>query len=183
MKKTIVGAIIGGIIIFIWQFLTWGLLNLHEGQQKYTPKQDSVLNYLSTQFTEDGAYMMPTFAPGTPREEMEKQMKAMEGKPWAQVVYHKKMDGMDKMYMNMGRSLVVDIFIIWLLCWLLAKIPSPSFSTIFLGTLGTGIIVFLNAPYTLHIWYGSFDLMAHFTDALVSWGVTGLWLGWWLRRK
>lgn len=183
MKKTIVGAIVGGIIIFIWQFLTWGLLNLHESQQKYTPKQDSVLNYLSTQFTEDGAYMMPTFAPGTPREEMEKQMKAMEGKPWAQVVYHKKMDGMDKMYMNMGRSLVVDIFIIWLLCWLLAKIPSPSFSTIFLGTLGTGIIVFLNAPYTLHIWYGSFDLMAHFTDALVSWGVTGLWLGWWLRRK
>ena len=83
----------------------------------------------------------------------------------------------------MGRSLLVDIFIIWLLCWLLAKIPSPSFSTIFGGTLATGIIVFLNAPYTLHIWFGSFDLNAHLIDALVSWGVTGLWLGWWLRRR
>jgi hypothetical protein len=138
---------------------------------------------LGTQFSEDGAYLMPTFPPGTSNDEMEKQMKTMEGKPWAQVVYHKAMPGMNAMFMNMARSIVVDIFIVWLLCWLLVKIPSPPFGTIFLGTLGTGLIVFLNMPYVMHVWYGSFDLMAHFTDAMVSWGVTGLWLGWWLRRK
>jgi hypothetical protein len=183
MKKMIIGAVVGGIILFAWQFLTWGALNLHEKQQQYTPKQDSILAYLGTQFSEDGAYFMPTFKPGTPNSEMEAQMKAMEGKPWAQVVYHKKMDGMNKMFMNMGRSLVVDIVVIWLLCWLLTKITVPSFGTVFMGTLGTGLIVFLNAPYVMHIWYGSFDLMAHFTDTLVAWGVTGLWLGWWLTRK
>lgn len=182
MKKTIIGAIVGGIIIFVWQFLSWGVLNLHEAQQKYTPKQDSIMAYLGTQLSDDGAYMMPNYAPGTSRDEMEKEMKAMEGKPWAQVVYHKSMPGMDKMFMNMARSLLVDVFVVWLLCWLLVKIPSASFGTIFLGSIGTGIIVFLNAPYTLHIWYDSFDLMAHFVDALVSWGVTGLWLGWWLSR-
>lgn len=183
MKKMIIGAVVGGIILFAWQFLTWGALNLHEKQQQYTPKQDSILAYLGTQFSEDGAYFMPTFKPGTSNSEMEAQMKAMEGKPWAQVVYHKKMDGMNKMFMNMGRSLVVDIVVIWLLCWLLTKITAPSFGTVFMGTLGTGLIVFLNAPYVMHIWYGSFDLMAHFTDTLVAWGVTGLWLGWWLTRS
>ncbi len=182
MKKTIIGAIVGGIIIFIWQFLTWGMLNLHEAQQKYTPKQDSVLAYLNSQFSEDGAYFMPTSPPGTSRGEMEKQMKASEGKPWVQVFYHKSMDGMNKMYMNMARGLLVDIVIVWLLCWLLMKIPTPSFGTVFMGTLGTGLIVFLHGPYTMHIWYGSFDLMIHLLDALVAWGVTGLWLGWWLRR-
>lgn len=183
MKRSIIGAIVGGIILFLWQFLTWGPLNLHEAQQKYTPKQDSILSYLNAQFSEDGAYMMPTFKPGTPRKEMEDQMKAMEGKPWASVVYHKAMPGMDKMYMNMGRSLVVDILAVWLLCWLLGKITMPSFGTVFLGSLGTGFIVFLTSPYLMHIWYGSFDIMAHLTDNLVSWGITGLWLGWWLRRK
>jgi hypothetical protein len=98
------------------------------------------------------------------------------------VVYHTKMPGMNKMFMNMGRSLAVNFLIILMLCWLLVKIPSPSFATVFIGTLGTGLIVFLHAPYTMHIWYDSFDLSAHFIDALVSWGVTGLWLGWWLRR-
>ena len=183
MKKMIIGALVGGIILFAWQFITWGALNLHEAQQKYTPKQDSIISYLNTQFSEDGAYMMPTFAPGTSNDEMEKQMKAMEGKPWAQVVYHKSMPGMSHMFMNMGRSLAVNIFIVGLLCWLLLKIPSPSFGTVFIGTLGTGIIAFLHGPYTMHIWYDSFDLMAHFTDALIAWGVTGLWLGWWLTRK
>ncbi len=182
MKKMIIGALVGGIILFLWQFLTWGVLNLHEAQQKYTSKQDSILAYLGTQFSEDGAYFMPTVAPGTSKDEMEKQMKATEGKPWAQVIYHKSMFGMNKMYMNMGRSLLVNIFIVLMLCWLLTKIPAASFSTVFIGTLGTGLIVFLNAPYTMHIWYGSFDLMAHFVDALVGWGATGLWLGWWLRR-
>lgn len=183
MKKMIIGAIVGGIILFAWQFLTWGVLNLHEAQQQYTPKQDSVLAYLGTQFSEDGAYFMPNYPPGTSRDEIEKQMKAMEGKPWAQVVYRKSMAGMNKMYMNMGRSLLVNFVIVWLLCWLLTKIAMPSFGTVFIGTIGTGIIVFLHSPYMMHIWYGSFDLMAHFVDVLVAWGVTGLWLGWWLTRQ
>ncbi len=179
----IIGALVGGIILFAWQFLTWGVLNLHEAQQRYTPKQDSVLAYLGTQFSEDGAYYMPTVAPGSSSDEMEKLMKASEGKPWAQVIYHKSMPGMNKMFMNMGRSLLVNMFIIWLLCWLLTKINAPSFATIFMGTLGTGMITFLHGPYIMHIWYPSFDLMAHFVDALVSWGVAGLWLAWWLRRS
>jgi hypothetical protein len=183
MKKMIIGSLVGGIILFAWQFLTWGLLNLHEAQQKYTPKQDTVLAFLGTQFNEDGAFMMPTFAPGTSKDEIEKQMKASEGKPWAQVIYHKAMPGMDKMFMNMGRGLLVNFVAIGLLCWLLLKIPNASFGTVFLGTLGTGLIIFLESPYMMHIWYGSFDLMAHFTDALVAWGVTGIWLGWWLTRR
>ena len=178
----IIGAIAGGIIIFAAQFLSWGALNLHEDQQQYTPKQDSIMAYLSTQFSEDGAYLMPNFAPGISNAEMKKQMAAMEGKPRAQVIYHKSMPGMSMMFRNMGRGLLVNIFMVWLLCWLLVKIPAPSFGTIFTSTLGTGIIVFLNAPYTMHIWYGSFDLSAHLLDTLLGWGFTGLWLGWWLSR-
>lgn len=183
MKKTIVAALVGGIIIFAWQFVTWGAFNLHKAQQQYTPKQDSILNYLGTQFNEDGAYMLPSFPPGTSDAEMEKQMKAMEGKPWAQVVYHKSMPGMDKMLVNIVRALLVDIFIILLLCWFINKMNAPSFATIFLASLGTGFVIFLNMPYTMHIWYGSFDLHIYLLDALISWSVTGLWLGWWLRRK
>jgi hypothetical protein len=183
MKKIIIGAFVGGIILFIWQFLSWTALNWHEAQQRYTPKQDSILAYLGTQFSEDGAYMMPSFPQGATREEMEKQMKLSEGKPWAQVIYHKSMPAMNKMYMNMGRSLLTNITILLLLCWLITKINAPSFGTVFMGTLGAGLISFLNGPYTMHIWYHSFDLMANFADTLVAFGATGLWLAWWLRHK
>jgi len=180
MKKLLVGALVGGILIFIWQFFSWGLLNLHGSMQTYTPKQDSVMSYLNTQFSEDGFYFMPGYKPGTSREEMEKQMKECEGKPWVQLYYHKAMNV--NMTSNMIRGLVVNLLMVALLCWILLRFNAPGFLTILLASLFVGIIGFLNFAYTYHIWYQTADVMAHFTDAIVSWGVCGLWLGWWLRR-
>ncbi len=60
MKKTIVGALVGGIIIFFVQFLSWTVLNLHYKSQEYTPKQDSILAFLATQHLKSGAYFMPS---------------------------------------------------------------------------------------------------------------------------
>lgn len=181
MKKLLIGALVGGIIIFLCQFLSWGLLNLHGSQQTYTPKQDSVMQYLNSQFSEDGFYMMPNHKPGATREEMEKDMVAMEGKPWVQLFYHKAMN--INMVSNMTRGFVIDVLTVALLCLVLARFNAPGFGTILLSSLYVGLIGFLNIAYTYHIWYQTPDVMAHFTDAIVSWGLCGIWLGWWLRRN
>lgn len=181
MKKLLIGTIVGGILIFLWQFVSWGVGNLHAASQAYTPKQDSVMKYLSSQFSEDGFYFMPNYKPGTTREEMEKCMKENEGKPWVQLYYHQalKMD----MASNMVRSLIVDIVTVALLCWILMRMNAPGVRMILITSLMIGLIGFLNIPYTYHIWYQTAGTMAYLTDAMVSWGLVGLWLGWWLRRK
>ena len=181
MKKLLIGAIVGGILIFLWQFVSWGVGNMHGAMQTYTPKQDSVMKYLSSQFSEDGFYFMPNYKPGTTREEMEKCMKENEGKPWVQLYYHKAMN--INMVSNMVRGLVVNIVIVGLLCWILLRFNAPGFRLILIASLFIGLIGFLNIAYTYHIWYQTADTMAYLTDALVSWGLVGLWLGWWLRRK
>ncbi|HSC39881.1 MAG TPA: hypothetical protein VLD19_18490 [Chitinophagaceae bacterium] len=181
MKKLLIGAIVGGILIFLWQFLSWTILNLHGSMATYTPKQDSVMNYLNTQFSEDGFYMLPGYKPGTTHEEMEKQMKECEGKPWVQLYYHKSMNM--NMVTNMVRGLFTNIVMVALLCWLLMKINAPGFGTILIGSLLVGFIGYLNIAYTYHIWYQTADITAYLTDTLVSWGLAGVWLGWWLRRK
>jgi hypothetical protein len=181
MKKALIGALVGGILIFIWQTLSWAMLNLHHASQEYTPKQDSIMSYLNTQFSEDGSYLMPNYPPGTSREDMEKQMGANKGKPWMQIQYHKTLD--TNMGANIFRGLVLDIVMVALLCWILLKISIPKFSTIFIACLLTGLIVFMNSPYTIHIWYPKADIMVHLEDALVSWGLCGIWLGWWLSKK
>jgi hypothetical protein len=114
-------------------------------------------------------------------EEYEKLMEDSKGKPWATIQYHKAMN--TNMGMNMFRGLITNILTVWLLCWMLAKMITPAFTTILTASLFTGMIVFLNAHYTNHIWYESFDLWAHLLDAIVSWGVCGLWLAWWFSRK
>jgi hypothetical protein len=65
MKKLLIGSLIGGIIIFIYQTLSWTVLNLHAANQQYTPKQDTIMAFMNQQFTEDGSYEIPFYPPGT----------------------------------------------------------------------------------------------------------------------
>ncbi|MDQ3682450.1 MAG: hypothetical protein M3352_05165 [Bacteroidota bacterium] len=181
MKKTIIAAIVGGIIIFIWQFLSWSVINLHRPAQQYTPKQDAIMNFLNEQQLEEGGYFMPGYAENTSMDEMKQYVKDAEGKPWATIQYHKAFN--TNMVMNMVRGLLVNIITVFLLCWILVRMASPSFGRILTASLFTGIIVFLNAPYTNFIWYEGFDIWAHLADAVISWGACGLWLAWWLRRN
>ncbi|MBI1343670.1 MAG: hypothetical protein GC171_12110 [Terrimonas sp.] len=181
MKKILIGAIIGGILIFLWQMLSWTMLQLHYSGTQYTPKQDTVMAFLNTQLNEDGQYFMPSHPKDASAEVREAARQNAMGKPWAMVTYHKKMD------MNMGmsitRALISDMIMVILLCWMLSKMTSPSMGTVFASSLFTGMIAFINGAYTMHIWFGSFDLMANLTDTVVSWGLCGLWLGWWWSRK
>lgn len=181
MNKLVIGSLVGGILIFIWQTLSWAALNLHHASQEYTPHQDSILRYLNTQFSEDGAYLLPNYPEGTSREEMEKQMDVNKGRPWVQIQYHKALNV--NMGANIFRGLIVDIIMVAFACWILLKIPAPGMGVIFGACLSIGIIVFINSPYTIHIWYPKADIMIHLLDALVSWALCGIWLGWWLNRK
>lgn len=181
MKKIIVGALVGGLLIFIWQFLSWTALELHRPAQEYTPRQDSILSVLSSQLTE-GGYLMPNLPKGASMEEHEKLAAAATGKPWAVIQYHASMQSMDKMYMNMARSLLSSMIMVALFCWILSRWDRKTFAGIFLASIFTGLVVFINAPYSMHIWYQTFDINAHLIDGLASWGLTGLWLGWWMKR-
>jgi hypothetical protein len=181
MKKLLVGSIVGGIIIFVYQFVSWAAMNLHHASQEYTPKQDSIMAYLNTQFSEDGSYLMPNYPKGMTHEEMEKQMEATKGKPWAQIQYHKALNV--DMGMNIIRGLLADIIMVGLLCWILMKLPASRPGLVLTVCLLTGIIVFINSPYTIHIWYPKADIWMHFADAILSWLLCGLWLGWYLRDK
>jgi hypothetical protein len=49
MKKVIIGSLVGGLIIFMWQTMSHVAFNLHEPVQQYTAKQDTILHFLNKQ--------------------------------------------------------------------------------------------------------------------------------------
>lgn len=52
MKKLIIGAVVGSILLFFLQFLSWGLLNIHKNEMSYTEKQDTILQFLGQNLKE-----------------------------------------------------------------------------------------------------------------------------------
>lgn len=180
MKKTIIAALVGGIIMFLWQFLSWNISGLHEAAQQHTPQQEKIMTHLNSLQLKEGGYIIPMPPPNASMDEWTKTMEAAEGKPWARVEYHAALT--ENMAMNMTRGLITNVLTILLLCWMLMRFNHRSFATILTASLCTGLIVFLNVPYTNYIWYHSFDIWGHLADAVISWGLVGLWLGWYLKK-
>lgn len=180
MKRLIIASLVGGIIIFFWQFLSNAALDLHRPAQQYTPKQDTILGALRSNLSE-GRYMVPSLPQGASSEEQQKFNASMEGKDWALVEYHTKWNGND-MLMNMTRGLLTNIIMVYLLCMILMRGNSFTFGTTLLASIFVGIIAFLNFPYTNYIWYQTPGVWLHLMDTVISWGLTGVWLGWYLNR-
>ncbi|HWB26839.1 MAG TPA: hypothetical protein VG738_15255 [Chitinophagaceae bacterium] len=181
MKKTIIGALVGGLIIFFVQFLAWTVLNLHYKSQAYTPKQDSILAFLKTQDLKTGQYFMPSLPKGSSMDAQNKLTNASKGKPWALIAYHRSLNV--SMGISMLRAFVIDLVVVLILCWIIGKFNAPSFSAVFLASLFIGVIVYLNASYTYHIWYQTPGQLGYIIDYGAEWGLTGIWLGWWMRRR
>ncbi len=178
--KTLIGSLVGGLLVFIWQFMSWALINIHESEQKYTEKQDSIIQFLSQQGLEDATYMVPRPAPGASQQEQEAFMTSTTGKPWAMISYRNTQS--HDMVMPMVRGLIVDIVAVFLLCWLLGKIPSITMSQAILVSVCIAIIGYLTTEYTQSIWY-KYSTAAHLIDAIGCWTLCGAWLGWWINRK
>jgi hypothetical protein len=181
MKKLIIGSLVGGLILFVWQFFSWTISSLHTNAYQYTPNQHAIMQTLSTQLTKDGGYMVPSLPEGASMEEQEKFMEACKGKPWAVISWHQSNDA--NMGMNIVRGLIVDLLIVAFFCSILTRIHNLNFVSILIASLFTGMIVFLNVPYTNHIWFQSHDLLGYFVDLIVGWGLLGVWLGWYYGRK
>jgi hypothetical protein len=179
MKQLLIGSLVGAIILFLWQFMSWTTLNIHQSSMQYTANQDAVLECLAANL-EEGSYFMPNLPPNATEEEYEANMKNVEGKPWAQVSYHKSMEY--NMGMSMFRGFAIDFVAVLLLCWLLMKFEHNDFKTTLLSTLAVGVIAFLTTHYLDSIWFESSSI-GHLIDTIVQWGLCGAWLGWWMNRN
>jgi hypothetical protein len=171
MKQKLLFSIIGAVIIFAWQFISFAMPNLHKSAAEYTPAQDSILQVLTKQGLGEGMYFLGQPDPSLSQAEQEASMEKMEGKPWAIINYHEA--NTMSMAMNMIRGFLVCFVISFLLFWLFQQQKNPSLINRLLLALAVGMIGFFFIPYTNFIWYKAPDIFAHFVDAIVPWVILG----------
>lgn len=181
MIKLLAGAFVGGILLFAWQTLSWMMLDLHGKEYQYTPNQESVMQYLNSQFTSEGQYLLPNVGKDASMEEHDAMRKSMEGKPWALISYHKAYDS--NMMTMIIRGFLACFVAALFVCWVLMKNTRSTFFSTFISCILIGLAAYLFFPYTGIIWFKNPGADTFLIDAVASWGLCGLWLGWWLNRK
>lgn len=174
MKRLLIAAAVGSVILFAWQSLSWSVLGIHANQMAYTDKQDAVLAAFADIGLEEGAFLMPNAAPG---EDEQAVMEEMAGKPWARVSYFKVHD--QNMGLNMFRGWLISFVSVFLLAWVLSGMSNVNIQVAVIIALSVGLIGWMNITYQESIWFET-NSLPQLLDVVVQWGLVGTWLGYYL---
>jgi len=160
MKQIIIGGVVGGILLFVWQFATWMFLGIHDQEQEPLLDNEAAV-VTALQGTERGVYWIPGLKQEHHEDPESDEYKAWEKKyesgPRAFVVYDP--DGakpMDARSMAMGGGVAILIGLVS--AWLLKKASISGFLGRWVFVLGLGVFIALVMDVQGWIW------MNHPTD-------------------
>jgi hypothetical protein len=171
MKRKLLFSLIGAIVIFAWQFLSFAMPNFHKSAATYTPLQDSILQTCVNLGLGEGMYFLGQPDPSLSQAQQKEVMDKMDGQPWAVLNFHET--NAMSMSMNMIRGFLVCFVISFLLFWLFLQQKDPTLMNRLYLSLAVGMIGFFFVPYTNFIWYKAPDIFAYFADAVVPWIILG----------
>ncbi len=181
MKKFLIGSLVGAILVFGWQSVAHMFLSYHNDAYQQTGNDAAILNALSSANLAEGQYFVPGINMDATPEQQQQFSDSMKGKPWAQITYHPSFE--EDMGMSILRSFVTAFICVSIFIAILGKQPG-SFVTIFLKSIGVGFLMFSFIWYNQNIWIQTpwNVIKGEMIDDLASWGLCGLWLGWWLNK-
>lgn len=180
MKNQLIGALVGGLILFFWQFISFGPGNLHGSQAQHLPQQDAILQALADNNVPEGEYFLPRLPFDATMEAQEEFGRQADGKPWARIQYHNAFH--DTMGANLARGFIIDFLAAFFLVWILARMKDLDMKTAIITSLMAGLIGYLTITYLDTVWFKSTSIPV-LIDTVVQWGLVGAWLGWWLNRE
>lgn len=189
MKKLIIGSLVGAIILFVWSFLSWVVLPLHQHIFMYTPAQDSLLQHINGTLTESGAYMLPTvdnrnvksFDMDYKKKEMEFHEK-MGGAPFAMIFYTK--EGMTES----AKNFIFGFLFQWVMvfCASLFVLGAREKLGGFFGRWWLVLMVAVLMGAGQMMGWNWMGMPWHYVKDMVltgflDWALVGVWLAWYFR--
>jgi hypothetical protein len=184
MKKLLIGSLVGAILLFGWQAVSWTAIGVHDNSYKYISNQDSVMTFLVKNLASDGEYLVPRADPQLSKEERMKQEETLMSKPWALIHFHQT--GETDMTKTLLKGFAGSFICVLLVCLVIRKfdLPYKTFFSLFTAVLTFGVISFLFVWYNQHNWFQTSwnFLWGEMVDDFVGWGLVGAWLGWYYKK-
>jgi|ERR1700722_16892441 len=177
-KKLFRGAIIGGVIVFLWCLISWMALPWHSMVFKKFDDESSVAHAIRNNAQESGVYILPNtfkYNPSTSNEEMEQGMMMMQRGPtmFASV----QVNGMGhKSVRPFVISLILEIIGAGIVTWMLLQTKGLKYKHrvgfVTLYGLAIGVLGILPA---WNWWCFSLSYtMVIFLDLIIGWFLAGL---------
>ena len=185
--RLVVAALLGGVVMFFWGFVSHMLLPLGEMGMHVAAHEEAFLAGATEHLgAGEGVYVVPGLA-GVDYDDKARtaaySAKAVAN-PYAFVVYNPT--GEDGMAMgdNLGKEFATNVLSAWIVAFVLALAPLAFGRRVLVaGLMGVFAWLAINVPYWN--WY-RFPLdftLSSLVVQLVGWVLAGAVIAWWLGRK
>lgn len=161
-KGIIKGAIIGGLIFFVWSFVSWMVLPWHKGNLQTFKSERQMRSVISENCKTDGIYMMPS-----KEEDMGKGPRVFASvtlKPSGSIVPH--------IVIGLINNLVSAFFI----AWMLTCVSCTAYFSRVIYVTGFGLVAWLINIVPAWNWWGYSPswIGVELADNLIGWFLAGL---------
>lgn len=180
-KTLIKGAIIGGLIFFIWTNISWMAIGWHNSYMSAVPNEDVFAESIRKEIPKSGLYFVPWHDQDSDWQEV---MKKTEKGPFAYMMITPHGKSMS-MAIPLLMSLLSNCLLAMLATWLLLKTSGLSYlgRVVFVGVVGlsgSGWLVFANWN-----WWGfpTDYLIVNLVDLGIAWSLMGLGLASFVVKK
>ncbi len=182
MNKVLVPGILGGVVIFVWSFISWVVIPWHAAVMNNIPSGEQVAEILKNDGLEAGFYHHP----GMPEEQDENSQKAwteryMKG-PNINFMIYSPVGGAPMDPMQFVRSLFLNILSAMLASYMLLQALGSLNGLMQRALFVTAMGVFVALVYPMAEWNwwnfpGDFTAVAVF-DTIITWFLAGLVIAW-----
>ena len=158
------GAVLGGLVVFIWQAFSWTALPFHNKTVQRFANPAPLLNALAADTEQSGVYILAN----------DPKSQTAPSDPFIFLSYHKK--GWGSMGQTMALGLLIQMVGAFFWTWILGKIPGLTSKDAALYGLFFGICVGVLGSMSNWAWWkfpAGFSLLYVLDDA-VSWAIASV---------
>jgi hypothetical protein len=178
--KIIVSALVGGILLFLWQSLSWAVLGLHEKSTAYAVDgQLEILESMGRHLDQNIYYL----SHGNPEAGQSEYMAAVEGHPVALVNYIPVYE--NNMAPLMLKGLLYSVLVAFIVSLVVAGSRAAGFFGRWLVVMGfAAVLILFDSLGDQNWWFHPASwYLPEIVDYLVMFGLAGVWIAWWLGRS
>jgi len=183
--RIIIAGILGGIVMFLWGFLSHTVFQIGDAGVKMLPNEAAVVAVLKTNINEPGYYFFPGIDMAHEASEAEQAAFAEKYKAGPTGILIYQPTGQDVMSpKQLGVELASNIVACWLVAFILAMGIPSFFKKVIAATL-IGVVGWVSIMISYWNWYRYPDkfVLAEGCDQVIGWFLAGIAIAFIVRAK
>jgi hypothetical protein len=177
MKQLLLGALIGGIILFVWGWLSWSVFPIHTASIKSIENEEAVISSMHVNMTQKGVYVFPGMPTTQDQTAMDEWAQKYQQGPVGMIIYDP--DGSEPMMASqMIVGIILSIVSSFIAAWFLSRstaISSSYFARVaYIGMLGIFVSLVVHVVNWNWMGYPLDYTISWIMDAVIGWTLAGL---------